>query len=309
MNFNTFNEVDFERYMLEADPVSKVLPADAWRNELQELLANGNQLQGATLPWQKTHDQVRFRGSEVTLWQGINGHGKSQLLGMACLWFMKQGERVCIASFEMKPQHTIMRMLRQAAMTDKPSPDFANEVLDWCEDKLWIYDHLGSVEAQRIFAAIKYAHAELGVKHFVIDNLMKCVKNEDDYSGQKAFIDRICSLARECDMHIHVVHHVRKGQTEDAVPTKFDSRGSGTIADQVDQILTVWRNKKKEETLRKEPENKEWQQKCDALLVCDKNRHGDWEGKIALWHHRQSLQYTPDDRTKPLNVFSGGEFL
>lgn len=305
--FNTFNEVDFERYMVEADPVTKVLPASAWRDEIQSLIADGGKLTGATLPWQKTHEQVRFRPGEVTLWQGINGHGKSQVLGQACLWFMRQQEPVCIASFEMKPYATFVRMLRQVAMTDKPCLDYADEIIEWSEDKLWLYDHMGAVQADRVYAAIRYCHAELGIKHFVIDNLMKCVKNEDDYSGQKAFIDKVCSLARECKMHIHVVHHVRKGQSEDNIPTKFDSRGSGTIADQVDQILTVWRNKAKEQRLAQDPDDEQVKDKPDALIVCDKNRHGDWEGKIALWHHRASLQYTPDSRNMPLNLFGKEE--
>ncbi len=299
-DIKTFNEVDFQQYLIEAEPVTKVLPVSAWQDRVSEILVNGIELLGAKLPWAKTHDDIRFRPSEVTLWQGINGHGKSQLLGMACLWFIKQGEGVCIASFEMKPELTYLRMLRQAAMTDKPSVQFSDRLIDWADDKFYIYDHLGSVSPERVFAAIKYSAIELGLKHFVVDNLMKCIKAEDDYSGQKAFVDRACALARELNIHIHIVHHVRKKDDENQVPTKFDARGSGTITDQVDQVLTVWRNKKKEAKLREKPDDKEWQTACDALLVCDKNRHGDWEGKISLWHHRQSLQYTPDSRNMPL---------
>lgn len=306
-NINTFNEVDFERYMLEAEPVAKVLPAYAWQDKINDILINGSVLTGAKLPWSKTHDDIRFRPSEVTLWQGINGHGKSQILGMACLWFIKQGEGVCIASFEMKPELTYLRMLRQAAMTDKPSLQFSDKMLEWSDDRFYIYDHLGAVQPERIYAAIKYAAIELKLKHFVIDNLMKCIKGEDDYSGQKAFVDRICALARELDIHIHIVHHVRKGQSESDIPSKFDARGSGTITDQVDQILTVWRNKKKHEKLRVNPADPEWVDSPDALLVCDKNRHGQWEGKVALWHHDKSLQYTPDKRNMPIPLIDDGE--
>ena len=306
-NINTFNETDFERYMLEAEPVAKVLPANAWQTEINHILQNGSKLTGAKLPWSKTHYDIRFRPSEVTLWQGINGHGKSQILGMACLWFIKQGEGVCIASFEMKPELTYLRMLRQAATTDRPSVQFSDKLLEWSDDKFYIYDHLGAVQPERIYAAIKYAAIELKLKHFVIDNLMKCIKGEDDYSGQKAFVDRICALARELNIHVHLVHHVRKGQSENEIPSKFDSRGSGTITDQVDQILTVWRNKKKHEKLRINAADPEWVDSPDALLVCDKNRHGQWEGKVALWHHDKSLQYTPDKRNMPIPLLDDGD--
>lgn len=298
----TFNDADFEKYMAESEPVVKVLPASAWRDQVDDLLINGKKFTGATLPWAKTHHLIRFRPGEVTLWQGINGHGKSQMLGQACLWFMKQAEGVCIASFEMTPQDTYVRMCRQAAMCGNPSKQFSDRLFDWTDDKFYIYDHLGSVQADRVYAAIKYCAIELGLKHFVVDNLMKCVKNEDDYSGQKAFVDRCCALARELKIHIHLVHHVRKGQSEDDIPTKFDSRGSGTIADQVDQILTVWRNKAKARAILKKPDDEEIKAEPDALLVCDKNRHGEWEGKIHLWFHAQSLQYTPDSRNWPLDL-------
>lgn len=301
----TFNEVDFEKYYLDAEPITKVLPASAWKDSIDDLLLNGISLVGATMPWGKTHDLIRFRGSEVTLWQGISGHGKSQVLGMVALGFLAQGESVCIASFEMKPQLTYFRMLRQAAQCNNPSPEFSDKVLDWMEDKFWIYDHLGAVNAESVYAAIRYCANELKVKHFVIDNLMKCVKNEDDYSGQKAFVDKVCALAREHDMHIHIVHHVRKGQTEDQIPGKFDARGSGTIVDQVDQVLTVWRNKKKEVELRRSPDDQAIKDKPDAIIACDKNRHGDWEGKIALWHHRASLQYTANSQCRPFDVIKG----
>jgi twinkle protein len=304
---NTFNEVDFEKYMIEAEPVAKVLPAYAWQDKINDILANGSVLTGAKLPWSKTHYDIRFRPSEVTLWQGINGHGKSQILGMACLWFIKQGEGVCIASFEMKPELTYLRMLRQAATTDRPSVQFSDQLLEWSDDKFYIYDHLGAVQPERIYAAIKYAAIELKLKHFVIDNLMKCIRGEDDYSGQKAFVDRICALARELNIHVHLVHHVRKGQSENDIPTKFDARGSGTITDQVDQILTVWRNKKKHEKLATNPKDPDFVDKPDALLVCDKNRHGQWEGNIALWHHDKSLQYTPDKRNMPIPLLDDGD--
>jgi twinkle protein len=35
---------------------------------------------GAKLPWTRTHTYLRFRPGEVTVWGGINGHGKSLLL-------------------------------------------------------------------------------------------------------------------------------------------------------------------------------------------------------------------------------------
>jgi len=298
---------DFRAYMAESEPKAKVLNASTWRAALIDSVRSGDQITGARLPWSKTHDHIRFRGGEVTLWQGINGHGKSQLLGQATIGFAAQGERVCVASFEMKPVSTLKRMLRQFAMNDRPGEIAVNRLMDWAKDKYWLYDQLGTVKPEMIYAVIRYCADQLKIKHIVIDSLMKCVRGEDDYNGQKDFVDVLTGLARDLDVHIHLVHHVRKGENEDKAPGKFDAKGSGAISDQVDQVLTVWRNKKKEKAVEKLLRNQlpiddETRKQPDALLICDKNRHGEWEGTTALWYHPQSLQYTGDKTCRPIDL-------
>lgn len=305
MKLNLIQDNDFQKYMQETAPALKILPVAAWEDRILAILRGDDALSGATLPWVKTHDHLRFRGGEVTLWQGINGHGKSLLLGQAVLGFVLQGEKACIASFEMSPEHTFARIAKQAAMCEEPAESYTKKLIEWSMDKLWIYDHSGSVQPELVFGAIKYSAVELGVKHFVVDNLMKCVKNEEDYTGQKMFVDRVCALARELKIHIHLVHHVRKGQSESDIPGKFDARGSGTIVDQVDHCLTVWRNKSKLEKLRAKPNDPDIMSLPDAVIACDKNRHGSWEGTVNLWFHPASMQYTPDKRCLPIDMMRG----
>lgn len=300
-------DVDFEAYMAETEPQAKVLAAEAWRDELARAVEHGEQITGAKLPWAKTHDLLRFRPGEVTLWQGINGHGKSELLGQACIGFACQDERVCIASFEMKPQSTLKRMLRQTAMNSRPSVQAVDRLIDWSRDRLWLYDQQGTVKPAMLYAVARYCADRLKVRHLVIDSLMKCVRGEDDYNGQKDFVDMLCTLARDLGMHIHLVHHAKKGENEDAVPGKFSAKGSGAIVDQVDQMLTVWRNKKKERIAEVELRNggelsDETLKLPDTMLICDKNRHGEWEGRISLWRHADSLQFTSDQRRQPIDM-------
>ncbi len=298
---------DFRAYMEESEPQAKVLPAETWRDDLIDIAKNGNQTFGAMLPWVKTHDKIRFRGGEVTLWQGANGHGKSQLLGMACLGFASQNERVCIASFEMTPKATLYRMMKQAAQNGNPPAEFVDQFLEWVTGKLWIYNQIGQASPEMIAAVIRYCVHKLNIKHIVIDSMMRVVMGEDDYNQQKDFVGKLCNLARDHNVHIHLVHHIRKLADESQVPGKFDSKGSGAITDQVDQVLTVWRNKKKqrdvEKSLRSSGDvSNDLRNEPDALLVCDKNRHGEWEGRITLWYHPQSLQYASDSRGMPIDL-------
>lgn len=302
----TPDNTDFSAYMAESEPRVKVLPVGSWTDALVKSVKTGNELTGAKLPWSKTHDHLRFRAGEVTLWQGINGHGKSQVLGQAVLGFAAQGERSCVASFEMKPVSTLRRMLRQVAMNDAPTERIAREMMAWLEGRMWIYDQLGSVQVTAIAAVIRYCADRLGINHIVVDSLMKCVRGTDDYNGQKDFVDLLCTLARDHNVHIHLVHHVKKQEDESKIPGKFSGSGSHAITDQVDQVITVWRNKPKERAVEKIKRqglevDQETDSMPDAMLACDKNRHGEWEGNISLWYHPASLQYTADSRRKPVN--------
>lgn len=300
------DDADFAEYYAESEPAAKVHAASTWAEQLAALADNPIRITGARLPWKSTHDNVRFRAGEVTLWAGINGSGKSQVLGNVVLGFCAQREASCIASFEMAPIRTLERMQRQAAMNSKPPADFTNRFMTLLDGQLWIYDQQGQVDARTLYAVIRYSARKLGVKHMVVDSLMKCVRGEDDNNGQKHFVETLMNLAREEQIHVHLVHHVRKGESEDKPPTKWDVKGSGSIVDQVDQLMIVWRNKPKERKInlardKGQEVDMELAGQVDAYLCCEKNRNGEWEGRIPLWFHADSLQYCGNSHAKPLN--------
>ncbi|GAA4321856.1 DnaB-like helicase C-terminal domain-containing protein [Pigmentiphaga soli] len=303
------DDVDFKRYMRESEHRAKVRPAANWRSALERLCDEPHRVTGAKLPWSCTHDNVRFRPGEVTLWAGENGSGKSQLLGFVTLALAAQNERTCIASFEMAPIATLSRMLRQAATTDKPSREFAGRFASWTTGRLWIYDHRGRVLPQQLYAVLRYCADQLQMRHVIIDSLMKCVGGEDDYNGQKDFVHALTVLAADLQMHIHLVHHVRKGDDdrEDKPRGKNAIKGSGSIVDQVDQAIIVWRNRPKERAVqqalhRGKDVDVETAKKPDTLLLVEKNRHGEWEGRVPLWYLPESLQYVAAPFGRPIEL-------
>jgi twinkle protein len=121
---------------------------------------------------------------------------------------------------------------------------------------------------------------------------MKCVKGEDDFNGQKNFVDDLCAIAKDCDVHIHLVHHLRKPSKESEMPDKHDTKGSGSITDQVDNVMMVWRNKPKEEMGRAKGSHSTKQTEPDCYLLCRKQRNyegsSDGEPTIGLWRHRDA---------------------
>jgi twinkle protein len=214
------NEVDFEKYLKANDVGQKIREAENFIEEMRADLINPETQVFQTMPWPKTHAGFQFRPGEVTVYAGGNGGGKSMITGQIALGLIKQGQRVMIASFEMKPKRTLYRMLRQFAgenidvprYTDKES--YIRGLLDRFQaynfGKLWLYDQQGTVTSQQVIAVARYSAMELGVQHIFIDSLMKCVAGEDDYNAQKYFVDELTALARDHNVHIHLVHHIRK---------------------------------------------------------------------------------------------------
>ena len=314
----TPDDIDFSLYEKETDAQQKVKPASMYVQELIDRIKSPIRPNHRYMPWAKTYGLFQFRPGEVTVWGGANGNGKSMVTGFVGLGLLAQNERVCIASFEMKPIRTLERMGRQFSGHNPNDPAFAGspeakselikvytQLQEWTEGKLWLYDQQGTVTASQVCAVARYCAKELGVTQFFVDSLMKCVHGEDDYNGQKAFIDELTSIARDYSIHIHVVHHIKKPSSEDQKPGKYDFKGTGAITDQVDNVIAVWRNKAKER--KREAGETVEDSDPDCLLICDKQRNGEWEGTIGLWFDKDSQQYLPSPGMQPMDMAVPGE--
>jgi twinkle protein len=192
---------------------------------------------------------------------------------------------------EMRPMLTLSRMCRQE-YGRSPTLDAIGQFHKWTDPVMWLYDQLGAVRQDKMLAVLRYCADKLKADHFVIDSLMKCGIGEDDYNAQKHFLDQLCTIGRDTGMHIHLVAHSRKQKDENTAPGKMDIKGTGTMTDQVDNVITVWRNKKQEESARAGMVGDE----PDCLLICDKQRNGEWEGKIGLFFDPETSSYGEQKR-------------
>jgi twinkle protein len=309
------DEVDFEKYLKANDVAQKVKGAGEFLDEIEAEIASPKEDVSQTMPWTKTHAGFQFRAGEVTLYAGGNGGGKSMITGQIAMGLIKQGQRVMIASFEMKPKRTLFRMLRQFAGENIDVPRYVDKhrylsalilrMRTFAHANLWLYDQQGTVTSQQVIAVSRYSAVELGVQHIFIDSLMKCVSGEDDYNAQKMFVDELTSLARDHNVHVHLIHHIRKLASEEVKPNKNDIKGSGSISDQVDNVLMVWRNKKKEH----DAQNGNIDNMIpDAYLMCEKQRNGEAEDWYSLWYLKESQQFVEYHDSIPMSFDGGGRF-
>ncbi len=281
---------------LNLDPIELKQGCTHVENVIAKFYPTNDIEKGIILPWERARGKLLLRPSELTILTGINGHGKSQFVGHMLLEAMSQDLKVCIASLELKPDTLLMRLTRQATAMKLPSPDYIRAVHSWYEDKLWIFDLLGNAKSARVLEVFKYARQRYGIDLFIIDSMMKLDIAEDDYRGQKAITEQASDFKNEHDCHVIVITHPRKGMDESRLPGKLDVKGTGAITDLADNCFTIWRNKSKHDKLEEchskhVPPPSEIINQNDALFICDKQRNGEWEGKIPLWFHADSLQY------------------
>lgn len=291
---NRIENINFDQYAVEAERQYFIRLSEI-THSITERFEQGVTVYGDPMPWQKTHEIFRFRMGELTLWAGINGHGKSLVTSHVCAHLMRY-QPCLIASLEMTTAATAYRMLRQMIGNPKPTKAFIYRAISWASSRLWLYDQLDTVPARRIIGMCIYAVTQLGIRHIFIDSLMKCGIRSDDFDAQDAFVDRLAWIAKHYDCHIHLVHHMRKGANEEDMPNKFDLKGSGGIADLADNIIIVHRNKAKERKIEHGDDVEDFVP--DATLSVEKQRHGEWEGKIKLWFDKTSHQYLPGSASK-----------
>lgn len=276
------------------DP-TELRTASSYVDDVFAFYADGDRRQGEKLPWSKTTQTLGLRAGETTIWAGINGHGKSQLLGHVMVDSIAHGSRWCIASMEFKPHKLLARLFRQVCGSNRPSENEREALYRFCDDRLWMFDVQGTAKSQRILEVFDYAYRRYGVDHFCIDSLAKCGFGEDAYNEQKEFVDRLSDFARNNDVHVHLVCHSRKRQDEENMPDKFDIKGTGAITDMVDNVYIVWRNKAKEAKMNEAintPAKEALRRSApDCILNCVKQREGEWEGIVKLWFDPASLQF------------------
>lgn len=277
------------------------------RERVLERARNGKTQTGIKFPWAKTHDLMRLRPGEVSVWAGFSGHNKSTLLSQIAVWAARE-TCVGIASFEMELEDTANLMACQSAGTASPDIRWVNDFCSWSQGRIYVYDRLDSIPPEQLLSGVDHMAETLECGLIIIDSLMMVSGVVDDMERERAFLQTLTALAKHHKTHIALAHHMRKPQhgNESYIPNKFDLRGSGGIADLAHSIFICWHNKARKElefkiqgNIPMTPEEmaawERQQDRPDQLLIVAKQRHGSFEGGTGLWMH-PSRQFTATSR-------------
>lgn len=291
------DDVDLSEYMDTPDFVAKVRSASDFREEVKQgLLPEGERQRHPEILIDKAHDTIEFRPGEVTAWVGYNGHRKSMFTSQVALDMAVQDQRALIVSLEMDPANTLQRMVRQATGKAYPSAALIDRFHDWTDGRIWLFDHMGTITVDHAFALCRYFHEVHQGTQVFLDSMMMICTSEERLDEQKKFSTGTLRLALETGMHVHVVTHCKKPQNEDdsKVPGRYSIRGSGAISDQAHNTIAVWMNKAKYAKLEQNAGDMEAHAEPCAIVRCDKQRNGKWEGSFKLWNDPSSLRFCGD---------------
>jgi twinkle protein len=261
-------------------------------SDLAPLIRNdaSRELAGSPMPWAKTHTDFTFREGELTIWAGYNNAGKSLVMGQCAAWWQA---KTCIASFEMRPEDTMGRMINQIAHCENFTEDFKRQALEYLNPYLVFYTRQRHIKPPIVIELAHYVAKELGCKHLFIDSLMKCGVDKDA-GGDIRLVEELQYVAMETGIHVHLVHHMRKPSDSTHTPSKWDIRGAGEISDLADNVMLVYRNPRKGLPGHEDDP--------DCYLRLDKNRHGRFNGAWKFWWHEPSRQWLPGPNARPMNL-------
>lgn len=248
---------------------------------------------GMKSPWNHFNQAMTFQREELIIWSGFSGSGKSTLLNHVVIQGLLQGEKFAICSMEMPSKTTLWRMVRQITGEKSPSKERIKDVMRWLNDKLWMVDVIGVMKVDRLLEVVKYAAKRYNIRNYIVDSLTKCGIREDDYDGQKAFVDQLCDFNHRYESTTHLVVHQRKPISTKERPDKFGVRGAAAITDEANSVISVYRNSSDEEPTqhRKKIEATPFLDQPDTILSIEKNRETGVEGKFNLYFDMESLQF------------------
>jgi twinkle protein len=255
---------------------------------------NDDGTRGDCMPWPKTHQLLRLRAHEMTVWAGSNGSAKSTLLSEIMLSLAGAARRVVVVSLEMPAYKVAAKMAIQAFATRHPARGRVQAWADALGESLCFLDLTGDLAPAECIKLIRWCAHELQTQHILIDNLTKIISADNDHAEQqRQFVAQAHRTAIDTGMHVHLVAHTRKpAGDEEKPPSRYEVAGSRTIVDQPDNVVMIWRDRGKEERRRKGALGEA--EKGDIVLRIDKQRHGDFEGAVALWMDRECYRFVGD---------------
>ncbi len=230
---------------------------------------------------------------------------------------LSQGVGVAIFSLEMPAEQLMLRMLaaktsiplqdlRVANIDDEQWSRLSDAIQHYSDSKLFVDDEGGlTMSALRSkLRKLKARHKEVGLAIIDYLQIMSSSGNKDRHLEVSDMSRGLKLLARELDMPIIALSQLNRGleARADKRPMLSDLRESGSIEQDADQILFVYRDdvyrarEEKEKEMKAKAEGKEYKSAFtekteeEAEIIIGKNRNGP-TGIVHLVFHKRFTRF------------------
>lgn len=180
-----------------------------------------------------------FRDSELTVWTGQSGSGKSTVLGMASINAITHGVRTCISSLELPPDQYLSWLTLQATGEEQPGRFLGRRAMKWLGTGLIMVDQVGSVELPKLLEDWAYCAQRFGCRSFIADSLQCIDAGADETAGQRTIIKALVQFAHQYRCHVHLVAHPRKTEADNHDLNQVDVKGNKAVTDLAHNIIGV----------------------------------------------------------------------
>ena len=223
--------------------------------ELEEDIKNGNCGKGWLLSeeWKSLNTMLGgLRHSEVTILTGETASGKTTFAINIMNDLLKFDKSVIILSSEMSAAKIMSKMF--SMYKEKRINDFSDDDLKECiqyysKKNLFFIDVHGELKMEELKDCLEYAKSKYNIEFVLIDHLHFLIDRTKENQAQaiELFMIDIVKITHKLLLHIILIAHPGKLNNTSGIVDMNDLRGSSAIKQDSDNIMIVYRDRKKEE--------------------------------------------------------------
>lgn len=200
----------------------------------------------------------------ITTFYGLTGRGKTTtfkeiMIGLAKKYpKLKLGGILLEEGKDITHEYLLAMQNNIATWKIKENPNLISmqelEKSQKILDNVFLYDHFGSIDPNRLLSVLEYWSTSLGIEVVILDHLSMIFSGlQSSKEGERKDIDSFCTLLRSLvertGLHIITATQLKRRQRDkdgegDEIITEDDARGSGVIECISDYIIFLNRNKR-----------------------------------------------------------------
>lgn len=218
-------------------------------------------------PWTALNEKTGgLAQQELVIFTAGTGIGKSQATREIEYALARDGERVGTIRLEESVQKSakgivgihlnkpLMKDLRPwSALSDEEKAERTKAFDEVIRDRIFFYDHFGSLESENLLNRIRYMVKSLGCRWIILDHISIVISGMDDGDERKTLdilMTKLRSLVQETGCGLIAIVHLRrkdgKAPEDGGQVSLSDLRGSQSIAQLSDMVIALERDQQAE---------------------------------------------------------------